>query len=495
MESQKKLGKQECEKLLAYTKQLYQRRKLRNNFASFTEHILGEKPAKHHLLLIEKLEKVLRGETKRLMIFMPPGHAKSTYANQLFVPYYLGKNPKKAVISVGHTQNLAERFGRRARLIAQMPFFTNIFGAGVSPSLRSAGNWETEKGGEFFAIGVGGAVTGRRADLAIIDDPIKGREEADSELTRDKIWEWYLADLRTRLKPDAAIVLIQTRWHEDDLAGRILREETDEKWDVLCLKALADGDDPMGRDEGEALWPDWMPRDKLLTEKKIQTARNWSALYQQEPTPDEGAYFSKSWMRYYDEIPELDKLHIYGASDYAVSAGGGDYTVHGIVGVDEQDDIYILDWWRQQTSSDVWIEAFLDLVDHYKPLIWAEESGQIIKSLGPFIEKRQHERRIYCNREQFASTADKMSRARSIQARMAMGKVYFPRRKMWVSDLESEILSFPAGKHDDQIDVLSLFGRMLDQMIPRQDKVEYKRRNNPNSFMGMLKDYRRLRMG
>jgi len=168
-------------------------------------------------------------------------------------------------------------------------------------------------------------------------------------------------------------------------------------------------------------------------------------------------------MRHYHEKPA--HMRIYGASDYAVTADGGDYTVHAVIGIDPHDNIYILDVWRQQTDSNVWIDVFCDLVIKHKPLNWAEEQGQILKSIGPFIERRMLERKAYCAREQFTVVADKPTRARSFQARMAMGKVYFPVNAPWLADLENEMFSFPAGGDDDQVDALVLVGRMLDAMI------------------------------
>jgi predicted phage terminase large subunit-like protein len=197
--------------------------------------------------------------------------------------------------------------------------------------------------------------------------------------------------------------------------------------------------------------------------------RNWSALYQQEPTPESGDYFKQEWIRWYDRMPPVDQMRIYGASDYAVTAQGGDYTVHGIAGVDPSDDLYLLDLWRDQTASDVWVENGLDLMERWRPIMWAEENAQIEKGVGPFINKRQAERRLFfCYRKQFSSALNKATKAQSIRGRMAMGKVYLPRRAPWAADMVSELLRFPAGKNDDQVDVLSLFGRMLDSLIPGQ---------------------------
>ena len=173
----------------------------------------------------------------------------------------------------------------------------------------------------------------------------------------------------------------------------------------------------------------------------------------------------------YDRVSLLEQwdsgtknLHTYGASDYAVTSQGGDYTVHIVVGVDESHNIYILDLWRAQTTPEEWVDSFCDLVLQWKPLRWGEESGQIIKSVGPFLQRRMTERQAYCAREPYSSTRDKATRARSIQARMAMGKVFWPRHQPWLGDMMHEMLRFPAGVHDDMVDALSLIGRMMDTL-------------------------------
>jgi predicted phage terminase large subunit-like protein len=424
------------------------------------------KPASHHRLLLGRLEAIERGEITRLMIFMPPGSAKSTYASILFPPWFLGRNSDRSVIGASHSGELAERFGRRVRNLVGSTDFRRVFGFGLSGDSAAAGRWETERGGEYYAVGVDASVTGRRADLGIIDDPVKGRAEADSQTIRDRIWDWYRSDFWPRLKPGGRIVLIMTRWHEDDLAGRLIAEQSTggEAWEVLSLPAEARAGDPLGRAVGAPLWPEWF-QPSMFAEAK-RDVRNWSALYQQEPTPESGDYFKHEWIRWYDTAPPRDHLEVYGASDYAVTAQGGDYTVHGIIGVDPGDDIYVLDLWRDQASSDVWVESALDLMERWHPLMWAEENAQIEKSVGPFLMKRQIERRLlFCYRKQFSSALNKATKAQSIRGRMAMGKVYLPRRAPWATDLVSELLRFPAGKNDDQVDVLSLVGRMLDDLI------------------------------
>lgn len=445
--------------------------KARRHLGDFAERMLGLTPARHHAFVNDKLEAVERGEILRLMLFEPPGHAKSTYASHLFPGWYLGRNPKRSVIVASHTALLAARFGRKCR---------NLFGllewpfedVTLASDSKAADQWETVQGGEYFAAGVGGAIAGRRADLGVIDDPIKGRKDADSITVRENLWEWYRADFHNRLKPNAAIILIQTRWHEDDLAGRILPEDyagrtgwvvgrDGERWFVVNLPALAEANDPLDRALGEALWPEWYSRESLLVEQVVQGPRNWAALYQQRPAPEEGNYFKKDWWRWYETAPPRETLRILGASDYAVTEDDGDYTVHGVAGLDPDDNLYILDWWRDQTASDVWVETLLDLMLRWQPVEWAEEKGQIEKGVGPFIVQRMHDRQIYCHREQYPSAADKPTRAQAFRARMAFGKVYWPKGAPWVDDVYRVLMTFPTGAVDDDVDVCGLFGRML----------------------------------
>jgi hypothetical protein len=363
--------------------ELSTRRSIRRSLSAFCR-LCGFEPARHHLLLLEKLEQLATDQTDRLAVFMPPGAAKSTYASILFAPWYFAQHPDHCVIAASHTAELAEKWGRKVRnMIAEHRLLLDV---GLAEDSQAAGRWETSAGGEYFAAGVGGSITGRRADLVIIDDPVRSREDAASETIRDKNWEWYKSDLYTRLKPGGRIVLIQTRWHEDDLAGRILAEMEagGDQWDVISLPALAEEDDPLGRAFGEPLWPEWESLEELERKRRAVGPREWSALYQQRPAPEEGDYFNAAWLKTCDKIPARDILRVYGASDYAVTADGGDFTCHVVVGVDPERRMYVLDLWRKQASSDAWIEAFCDLVTLWKPMMWAEEQGQIKAVLVPF---------------------------------------------------------------------------------------------------------------
>lgn len=452
------------------------------------------RPAPHHDLIAEKLEAVADGKIRRLMIFMPPRHGKSELASRRFPAWFIGRNPKRNIIAASYNSDLATDFGREVRNIVASRPYKALFKASLAEDSMAANRWHTSDGGMYVAAGIGTAVTGRGAHILLIDDPFKDREEADSEGHREKVWRWYTSTAYTRLESElqqdvtaddalwtdlmgdieagkaepfeGAIVLIQTRWHEDDLAGKLMAEQAKggDKWDVLDLPAI--------RANGEALWPAKYPVERLNQIKRAIGERDWSALYQQKPRPDEGLYYKREWFRWYDEQPK--HLRIYGASDYAVTADGGDYTVHLVAGVDPDDNIYVLDIWRSQSTTDVWVEAFLDLMQQHKPMMWAEESGQIIKSVGPLIEKRMRERRVYGRREQFPSASDKPTRSRAMQGRAAMGKVYLPNNAPWLSDFLNELLAFDAGKHDDQVDALGLIGRMLDDMVgaskPKEDK-------------------------
>lgn len=434
--------------------------------------------AAHHRLIMEALQQIAVTPYGRLMLFLPPGSAKSTYASVVFPTWEMGRKPGSKIILASYGSDLARRHGRRARQIVRSPKYQGIFGAGISSETSAADEWALTNGSEYIAAGLLSGVTGNRASGILIDDPVKGREDADSEVIRKKTREAYEDDLMTRLMPGGWVAIIQTRWHEEDLAGGILPtnyagESGDilcrdgQVWRVICLPAKCErADDPLGRQPGEYLWPEWFgPKHWALYEGNPAARRTWSALYQQRPTPEDGDYFRREWFRWYDKPPPRDTLQIYGASDYAVKGVEGDFTEHGVFGVDPDDNIFVLDWWRKQTTSDVWVETLLDLGERWKPIGWAEEKGQIDKSVGPFLDRRQLERNVHFAREQFASSADKPTRAQSIRGRMAMGKVYFPRNAPWLADVVRNLLMFPNGAHDDTADVFGLLGRMLDKMV------------------------------
>jgi predicted phage terminase large subunit-like protein len=468
------------------------RRRIRSSLDEWCR-FAGFEPALHHRLLNRKLEQIERGEIKNLAVFMPPGSAKSTYASVLFPPFALSRHPDWPIIAASHTMDLAEKWGRRVRgLISE---HGPALGISLSETSHAAGRWALSEGGEYYAAGVGTAIAGFRAKLGLIDDPVRSREDADSATMRERVWDWYVNDFRTRLMPGARKILIQTRWHEDDLAGRALQNED---WEVISLPALAEPGDVLDRSEGAPLWTDgdYGYGAQLLDIRASVPPRTWSALYQQRPAPETGEYFRKEWFSFYDTPPPLETLHVYGASDYAVTAQGGDYTVHGVGGMDANGDLFILDLWRRQSAADQWVEAFCDLVLKWKPLGWAEEKGQIRAGVGPFLERRMQERGAFVAREAFAARGDKAVRAQSIRGRAALRGVRLPRKAPWLADFMAELMSFPAGVHDDQVDMLGLLGQLLDTMTegsappavkprPRRDWFEFQDGEGPDEEEGV----------
>ncbi len=440
-------------------KELLRRKKATESLIDFTEFTFPRyQPAPHHHRIAHELERVIKGDCKRLMLLLPPRHGKSELASKRFPALALGWRPNLQFISASATAGLAEDFGRDVRNIIASTEYANLFpGTTLAEDSQAKGKWNTSAGGIYYAVGVGGAVIGRGADIFLIDDPYASMADAQSETTRKNVYEWYTGTVYNRLQPGGAIVLINHRMHEADLTGSLLAQQAagGDHWEVVELPAISP--------EGEALWPEAYPLPVLEQIRRNTLPQYWSALYQQQPSPEEGDYFKREWFRWYTEPPK--HLRTYGGSDYAVTAKGGDYTVHVVIGVDPDDNIYVLDLWRSQAESHIWVEAFIDLVDRHKPLNWAEEQGQIIKSLGPFIDKRMRERKVYARREQMTSVADKPTRSRSFQARASMGKVYLPQNAPWVADLMTELLSFPVGKHDDQVDALGLVGRLIDTMV------------------------------
>lgn len=442
--------------------ELLRRRAIR---ASLTEwaRFCGFEPARHHALLIEKLEAVARGAIKRLMVFMPPGSAKSTYVSMLFAAWWLALNREKHILASSYSADLAYLWARRVRALIEEHGPT--LGVSLSPDMQSVAHWALASGGEYRAAGVGGSITGFRAWLGLIDDAVKNREEADSETMRSRTWEWFVADYETRLVPEAPLVVIGTRWHEDDLYGRILKRaaEIGEHWDVVKLPAIASTDDPMGRRPGEPLWPEWQSSEALAMERARKGPREWSALYQQEPTPEGGLYFEREWL-VIDHPPPREEMRILGASDYAVTEGGGDYTVHWVGGTDRDGRLHLLDLYRKQAGAADWVDVFKSMVQTWKPIAWGEEDATIMKSVGPFLERRMKEQpRAFVRRVGFKPVSDKPTRARTLQAMMADGKVVVSPDKPWLAEFVAEMMSFPAGAQDDMIDALAILAQLAQQ--------------------------------
>ncbi len=302
----------------------------------------------HQLLIFERLRKITDGTAKRLMIFMPPRHSKSETVTVRYTAWRLLREPKMNVIVGSYNQRLANRFSRKIRRIVEghIP---------LSKERKAVDEWETTSGGGLCAVGVGSGVTGYGAQLIMIDDPVKNRAEAESRTRRETAWDWFNDDIYTRLEPGASIVLIQTRWHEDDLAGRLIIEAANggENWEVLSLPALAyagaaDAMDPLSRAEGEPLCPARYDREELLRIKRKIGSYAFSALYQQSPIPRDGGIFKRGW---FSQIAERapDGLRWFRAYDLAVSTKtSADYTASFRCAKDANGDLYISDGFRDR---------------------------------------------------------------------------------------------------------------------------------------------------
>lgn len=703
----------------------------------------------HHVLMIKELESVERGDTRNLMLMLPPGSAKSTYSSIYFPSWYLGRNPKNCVIACSHTLELAERFGRRARNVVGNELFRLLFDLGLSPDSQAAGRWETGLGGEYFAAGVGGSITGRRADLGIIDDPVKSREAADSEVQREMAWQWYLNDFLTRLKPGARQVVVQcmtgdtkvlmsdmtetnlcdlkagdfvktyengrltdtfvvdlrsqgeddiyeistssgrklranlrhpflvnsngymswkrlgqlsvgdclvslpsggigkespalnvknrqeargcvtltttkqdglpglgrrphvttqdktqscdtdtkshqrtirkflkdkmdyaqfvdqktgvlntgedayvlttatkqelsedyyattvtclleeaqqkkylseqqsicdfttdkiveikkagieevfdvqiartenfiangcvshnTRWHEDDLAGRILEREADQ-WRVISLPMEAEGGDPLGRKEGELLWPEWF--DQEMVDRAKADARSWSALYQQRPRPVGGGEFRRDWVNFYQSQPDgmKDSTNRYILVDAAnEKRKGNDYTAMWVVGLGHDSNVYVLDLVRDRLNLTERTSELFRLHRKWKPMdVRYEKYGMMtdiehIKTVQDSLNYRFHITEVGGN-------TPKNDRIRRLIPYFEQNRMWFPSslhrtmhdgvtRELINDFVEKELLAFPVGKHDDMLDSLArLVEPELSLTWPSQDE-EYKPR-------------------
>jgi len=356
------------------------------------------------------------------------------------------------------------------------PAYQLVFpGVTLKDDSRAADRLRTAQGGAVFFVGRGGAITGRGGDLLIVDDPLKDDQEAASPTIRQVLWQWFNKTFMTRGMTDKVRVMcIMTRWHEDDLIGRLsdpanpdYSSSEAKQWHKIDLPALCtDPDnDPLGRDFGDPLWPQRFNKT-YLEGLRHRDPVGFSALYQCSPAPPEGIMFTKECLRTYQRHELPSNLRIYMASDHAVSMKQQrDKSCIIAGGVDEDDNLWILPdiFWRQASADQV-VEGMLDMISKHKPLIWWAEAGAIGKSLGPFLRKRMQEESTYCAIHEVNPGSDKLARAQAIHGRAMGGKVFFPSFAPWWSAAKEELMKFPTGTHDDFVDTLGHLGRGLAQM-------------------------------
>jgi predicted phage terminase large subunit-like protein len=405
-----------------------------------------------HKRLIETLEGVESGKHDRVMVFMPPRHGKSLLSSEMMPAWYLGRHPDRSIIAASYSAELATDFGRRVRNMLIDPIYRTIFPrAVVSPDSSAAHRFNLVTGGAYYAVGAGGPLTGRGAELLIIDDPLKGREEADSDAFRKQLHAWYESVAYTRLQPGGAIVLIQTRWHEDDLAGWLLREHVQENWQVVSLPAIAEANDPLGRREGAPLWQSHFSLETLDRIRQAIGGAAWASLYQQRPAAAEGAIFKRQWWQYWTEAtlpPHFEQLVI--SLDTAFKAtSSSDYSVGLVVGMGRT-GYYVLDCWRQRCEFPALKRAIEMLVMKWNPdrvLIEDTASGQSLIQELKLISRAP----IF----PIKIDSDKVSRANAATPMAEAGRVFLPQGVAWVTDFIDELSSFPRASHDDQVDSLT----------------------------------------
>lgn len=436
------------------------------HWASYAMSRVGHYPAAHHRLLLEYLESLSRGDIDRLMVLMPPGSAKSTYASILFPSWWFTQHPRSSVIGASHTASLAAHFSRRVRDTV----FQNAarLGYNISSADRAAGHWTTTGGGEYYSAGTRGTFVGRRADLVIIDDPLRSQMEADSASLRDRIWSWYQSDLATRLKPGAKVVLIMTRWHEDDLGGRLLAQN-DTEWTVLRLPALAEANDQLGRPPGAPLWPEWESLLDLSRKRLAVGERTWSALFQQSPQPQTGGLFDTSHLRTVDTVSEEPLALVVRAWDLAATAATGSNDPDWSVGLKLSRTLTgtytIMDVIRFRGTPRQVEDAIVATAAADGPRVrigLPEDPGQAGKSQVAYLVSRLSGYQVTASRE----TGGKAVRAAPVASQMDAGNMTIVRGK-WNHTLLDELKVFPFGRKDDQVDALSrAFGMLIDPPQP-----------------------------
>ena len=421
----------------------------------------------HINLLNDKLQEIAFGDTKRLMVFLPPRHGKSMLVSQYFPAWYLGMFPDKRVILTAYEADFAATWGRRARDVLN-EYGNSVFGIEVNNKSSAANRWDIQGNtGGMVTAGVGGPITGKGADVLIIDDPVKNAEEANSQTYRDKTWEWYQSTAYTRLEPNGSIILIMTRWHEDDLAGRILHQieqDKGEQWEVINLPAIAEDNDILDRNIGEPLWPGRYDLNELERIRYTTGSYWWSALYQQRPQPPEGGLLKRFWIKYYKtyELPPLEELSVYQAWDLAISTREtADYTVCTTIGVSKEKQYYVLDWYRDRIDFPTQVRMVEKLAEKWKPSQIGIESNAYQQALPQQLKKTS-----ILPIKEVKRTKDKVTRISSAFVHFENGKILLPEKHPELENFINEYIYFPQGKHDDMLDSVELAIELFN--IPRK---------------------------
>lgn len=431
-------------------------------------------PNWHHELIAEKLQAVERGEIKRLIITVPPRHGKSRLSTEIFPTWYLGKNPKREVIVAANTEDLAKDFGRKAREIVKEPIYDGIFGMKLKQDEKSSSKWKTSSGGSYTSVGIGGTITGRGAHLFIIDDPIKNADDAQSVQFRNKQWEWYRSVAYTRLMKDGAVVIILTRWHTDDLAGRLIEQQNEglgDEWDVIKIPAIATEDDKY-RKKGEALWESEFPLSRLKKTKDVVGPYVFESLYQQEPITSENQLFSDSWFKYrnQDEVDSLSTRNFLTIDTAVSQQDSGDFTGFCDNRVDRENKWNIRAWRERINPQDLIDKIFfLHHNNRYEKI--GIEKTIYTQAIKPFMDDEMRKRNIFLPIvELHHNRTNKEERIKWLVPRYATGSIYHVRGL--TGDLEEELLMFPKAKHDDVSDATAYQAQIAEASVEDFDDFD-----------------------
>jgi predicted phage terminase large subunit-like protein len=412
---------------------------------------------RHHKRMAEAFERVANGTCKRLIVNMPPRHTKSEFASYLLPAWFLGKFPHKKVIQTSHTAELAVGFGRKVRNLVDSEVYNEIFpGLSLQSDSKAAGRWNTSKGGDYFAIGVGGAVTGKGADILIIDDPHSEQEAAmaaSNPEVYDKTYEWYTSGPRQRLQPGGSIVIVMTRWAQRDLTGQVIKADAQrggEGWEVIEFPAILPSGNP--------LWPEFWSLNELAALKEELPNSKWQAQYQQNPVGNESAIVKRDWWKWWqaDRPPYCD--YILQTWDTAFEKNNrADYSAGTTWGVFNNDEdhglpnLILLDTYKKRVE---WVDLKKDVLEQYRQ--W-EPDGILIekKATGAPLIYELRAMGIPVQEYTPSKGNDKIARLNSVSDIIASGKVWVPQTR-WAEELVDEIAAFPSGEHDDLVDATSL---------------------------------------
>jgi len=445
-----------------------------DDFSAFSEFMNPEEPpARHHLFLCDNLMAMSRGEIIRLMISMPPGHAKSTYSSHRFPAWWLGRNPRRRFIQAGHTQKFCEdQLSKPVREIVRSEKFKLVFpDVGITRDSNAAGFWALTTGGSYATKGVGQGIAGYRAHCAGVDDPFASREDAESEIVRKKVWDWFSADFTTRLLPRSPMYIVATRWHEDDLCGRVEELHKQRKgypWTIINLPAVAGPNDPLGRAEGEALWPELFDLEYLLALKASIPARDWNSLYQGSPT-NEGGGMVKGEIARYDELPRNlpGELPIVRRLTISVDSANKaqerhDYTVVTVWIETTDRRHYLVDVKRTKVEFD----DLISLIEN-TTRAWQNEFPGVSTAI--LVEDRGSGTQYIQQRRGLApaiiipieiTNLSKEFRFDGVSPMFGLGEVVLPNRALWLAEYEKEVFEY-AGEgstaYDDQVDSTSQY--------------------------------------